>query len=288
MQEKSTAVWHDSIIQGSKEWYKLRENRIGSSDAGPIIGACKYKSPYKLWCQKQGLLPQDEENEAMRWGKRLEPIARSVVSEMLNIDFRANTVTNDWQIASLDGVSSDRRHLLEIKCPMGPSDHECAMDGQVPNHYKPQLMHIMHVCGMREIYYFSYSKISQKVIHFEQSDTELEKLLKAEKVFWDSLFDLNCPEPSEKDYTNRHDFEWTLLSDQWRDVKRQMESLEAREDMLRDRLIELSDGKNSMGNGIRIQKVIRKGGYDYKKAAESTGINLEPYRKPSVEMWRIT
>lgn len=55
-----------------EEWLAERRKGIGGSDAAAIIGMNHYVTPYMLWADKTGQLPEQEDNEAMRQGRDLE------------------------------------------------------------------------------------------------------------------------------------------------------------------------------------------------------------------------
>lgn len=55
-----------------EDWLRERRNSIGGSDVGAILGLNKYRSPYAVWAEKTGRLPEPEDNEAMRQGRDLE------------------------------------------------------------------------------------------------------------------------------------------------------------------------------------------------------------------------
>ena len=55
-----------------EEWLEYRRLGIGGSDAGAIIGMNPYATPYSVWADKTGRLPEKEDNEAMRQGRDFE------------------------------------------------------------------------------------------------------------------------------------------------------------------------------------------------------------------------
>lgn len=60
------------------EWFAARSTGIGSSESAAAAGLCAYRTPLDLFHLKRGTLAPEDENDAMRLGKLLEPI---VVSE---------------------------------------------------------------------------------------------------------------------------------------------------------------------------------------------------------------
>ena len=58
------------------KWLAVRNQGIGGSDAGTILGLNPYKKPYELWLEKTGAKePEDiSEKEAVKAGVYLEPV----------------------------------------------------------------------------------------------------------------------------------------------------------------------------------------------------------------------
>lgn len=54
------------------EWRQARKASIGGSDAAAILRLSDYSSPYTVWAEKTGRIPEKEDNEAMRQGRDLE------------------------------------------------------------------------------------------------------------------------------------------------------------------------------------------------------------------------
>lgn len=51
------------------EWLELRKGYIGGSDAAAVVGLNAWSSPYAVWADKVGKLPEKEDTEAMRLGQ---------------------------------------------------------------------------------------------------------------------------------------------------------------------------------------------------------------------------
>ena len=62
----------DTSRMTREEWLEERRKSIGGSDIGAILGLNKWSSPYTVWANKTGRLPDSEPNEAMRQGTDLE------------------------------------------------------------------------------------------------------------------------------------------------------------------------------------------------------------------------
>jgi putative phage-type endonuclease len=60
-----------------EDWLRERRNSLGGSDMGAVLGLNRWRSPYTVWADKMGLLPDQEDSEAVRIGRDLEPYVLS-------------------------------------------------------------------------------------------------------------------------------------------------------------------------------------------------------------------
>jgi hypothetical protein len=157
------------------------------------------------------------------------------------------------------------------------------MDGIIPEKYIPQLMHQMEVAGIQSMFYFSFNERSSRILQIEKDENFIKKMIDKEKAFWDCMQNLEAPELVEKDYIRREDEEWAQLAKEWIEISK----IEDRKEQIRKKLIALSGKSNSMGAGIKLSKIPRKGNVDYKVIPELIGIDLERYRKGTIETYRI-
>lgn len=272
------------LNQGTAEWLSLRNNKIGASDAPIILGLSPWKTPYQLWQIKMGLV-ETPQTQAMKRGIDLEPIARQKFIEIIGCDVFPIVALHDdisFMLASFDGVSENGKIVVEIKCP-GREDHEKAMDGIIPEKYIPQLQHQMEIANVSSMFYFSYSERSYKMIEINKDNAYIKDMISKEKDFWDCMQNLEAPNLIDKDYIQREDEEWLMLAKEWIELCR----LEQKKEEVRMRLLEISGKSNTMGGGIKLSKIPRKGNVDYKSIPELQGINLDKYRKSMIETYRI-
>lgn len=54
------------------DWLAERRKSLGGSDMGAVLGLNTYSSPYSVWAEKTGRIPDKEDTEAMRIGRDLE------------------------------------------------------------------------------------------------------------------------------------------------------------------------------------------------------------------------
>jgi len=266
---------------------ELRKTKITATDATVIMGVNPWKTKLDLYNEKISLSKPVEMNEYMIRGLELEPSARQLFTIKTGIEVEPMVLVKDWTMASVDGISRCRRHLLEIKCP-GPKDHDLAVRGFIPEKYYPQLQHQMMVCELDEMYYFSFDGIEGVVLTIPRDPVYCDKMLEEEWKFYQCLQNSTPPELSEDDYVEKNDDIWIEYASQWKEVKEQMKSLEEKETDLRNHLIYLSGSHNSKGAGIKLYKKNRKGTIDYSSIPELKDLDLEKYRKSSSHVWTIS
>lgn len=278
------------LHQNTPEWLELRRTKIGASDAPIIMGVSPWKTPLQLWKEKLGLSASSTMNSAMKRGHDLEAAARNQFEKMSGIYVEPAVFLHpehDWMMASLDGISFDRKIGVEIKCP-NEIDHSIALEGKVPEKYYPQLQHQIEVCSLEFIYYFSFNGKSGKIVEVARDDKYIDGLLKKEFEFLKLVRELESPKLSDKDFIDRKDADWTSTANEWKSVHLQIQHLQKREEELRNDLIELSGKHSSQGAGLKLSKVIKRGLVDYKAIPELSNVNLDQYRKAPSESWRLT
>ena len=170
--------------QGSEAWLKWRHEGIGASNAPTIMGDNRFESAEELLYKKKNKI-DEEPNERMKLGIELEPEARRLYIEKTGIKVEPQCVQDikiPWLIASMDGISNDLKHIIEIKC--GQSAYWQARRGIVPDYYYGQLQHTMMITRLYEIDYWCYWPGERGVLQTVQRDDNYIKLLfKAEQEF---------------------------------------------------------------------------------------------------------
>jgi putative phage-type endonuclease len=275
-----------NLVQGSDEWKLFRINHIGCSDISAILGVSRWKTKADIWKQKTGNGEEQVDNEHMARGRRLEPIIR----DQINKDFECNFVpavfeheTLSFLSASLDGWDKESGMALEIKAP-GSKDHECARQGVPPIHYFPQLMGICEVCELNEIRYSSFYEGERIDIIVRRDQVFIDDMLEKLEEFWESVQNFIAPDEIHK---IMEDSVWNQLAMDWRKCQEEKRNILTREENLRSMLISHSGSKNAKGCGLRLSKNSRKGSPDLFRIVEEFNIDMDKYRKPATEYWRI-
>jgi putative phage-type endonuclease len=183
------------LNQAGPDWHRWRREGLGGSDVSALVDGT-YTSPDELLEIKLGLRTVAE-NDAMRRGKRLEPEARAKYIEVSGnevVPMCAEHEEYPFMRASLDGLSSDGKLVLEIKCP-GYWPHRRALKGYVPSYYVAQVQHQLFVTGAERADYFSYRPDDEELRESDRwalievfPDPDYQRrLLKAAQRFWDKL-----------------------------------------------------------------------------------------------------
>lgn len=137
------------LTPGSSEWVR----RISASKVAPILGVSPWDSPRAMWLKMKGLVPWDEETEAMERGTLCEPaVLNWWRKHHEHTDWREQvTVTiDDWCVATPDGIATQGDELVMIEAKTTADIDHWGTPGtdEVPLHYLAQIYMAMHVCHL--------------------------------------------------------------------------------------------------------------------------------------------
>jgi len=95
------------ISKDRNAWLKERRAGIGGSDVPAVLGISPYASPYTVWADKLGLIPEKEFTEAMRQGVDLEAyVSRRFCEETGLIAHKKNKILRNpiypYSLANID------------------------------------------------------------------------------------------------------------------------------------------------------------------------------------------
>lgn len=277
-----------TIQQNTEEWLDLRKTMIGASDAPIIMGMSPYKTALQLWREKLDL-DEGYQTEYMRRGLMLEDAARVRLKEDRGIDVKPKVVmhsVNNWQMASLDGISDDGKTIVEIKCS-GKKYHQEALNGTIPEHYKAQLQHQMECTGLDEVYYYSFDGQDGVLLKMERDQEFIDQMIKMEEKFYECMISMVPPEITCDDYVLNESEEWKELEYQWEILKIKEKLVNHEKKLLKEGFLKLSNGRLMKGAGVTVYKSVVSGKIDYDKIEVLKGIDLEQYRGESKETWGV-
>jgi len=187
----------------TEKWLNERRKGIGGSDAAAICGLSPYRTPLQVWQDKRGLSGVIPENEAMEWGKRLEPIIRQKYSDTTGREVKIMSPDEpiihhpkySFMFANIDGFTDDQR-VVEIKTAKYPTDWGEPGSDEIPLVYMFQVQHYMTITA------FPVADVAVLIggndfrIYEVPADKELqEMLIDKELAFWKMVQEAIPPEP---------------------------------------------------------------------------------------------
>lgn len=196
MQKRKEGIMTTQLIRRStsamsrEEWLEVRRKTIGGSDAAGIVGLCAYATPYSVWANKTGRLPDSKDNEAMRQGRDLEEyVARRWKEATGKAVRRCNAILYNSQYpyahADIDRAVVGENAGLE--CRTTSTLNVRQFHGvEFPEQYYVQCVHYMAVTGA-DRWYLAVLILGKGFYTFvlERNQDEIDALMAAEKDFWD-------------------------------------------------------------------------------------------------------
>lgn len=273
------------LQQKGDHWLKWRRTLVTASDAASIMGVSPYCSEQRLWEKKLGIADDDFVNDAMKRGVRDEPIARQMFIDTFGIHVKPCCIESDeynFLGASLDGIDETGTVIIEIKSQRIDKIKKSG----IPAHHMLQMQHQI-MCGDGRIQICYYVSIWESEIYVikVQPDLILQKkyLDKAEK-FWRTV--VFCEKPAGK-YLDRDDELWKQATIECRQIDEQLSALEQLKKNNRQKIIELCQGNNCQGFGVKVLKKNISGRVDYSQIPELQNVDLNKYKKKPLESWVI-
>lgn len=233
------------------EWLKMRNEGVGASEVGALLGLSPYETPFGLYLKKTGQIEPEPENEAMKMGHYLEPVVAQLWEEATGEKVIKASAADiiyvhpeyDFMRATPDRIVKGKKKLLEIKTTITGVDPD-----DIYPHWIAQVMYQMYVTGIHEAdlawlvqgRYFGYAHIPY--------DEEFANFI-AERVkeFWlDNVKGGKEPDlttvsdyvykGSTPDTSIEADSEAVFDVGELRETNESIASLEAKQEALKDKL----------------------------------------------------
>jgi putative phage-type endonuclease len=194
-------------------WLENRRAGIGASDAPAVLGVGMFgRSPITVYADKVAPESETRDNEAMWWGRELEPL---IISRAKQLGLDEHIVHDGcmyhhdqrhWQMATFDALIRDerRKDVIPVEVKFVPM-RESAWDDGVPADCLVQVRHQISVADAPFGYIvallcnpvrFVWQKI-ERDMEFEQ-----EILLPAEEEFWQRVVERDPPDSEGCAQTN--------------------------------------------------------------------------------------
>lgn len=187
------------------DWLEARRTGIGGSDVAAILGLSRWSTPLDVYLQKRGETPSTPDNNAMRWGRYLEPAVRQAYADETGRVVRVPEAMlrhprHEFMVANIDGFSGDREagdlRLFEAKTARVATDWGEPGTDEIPQAYMLQVQHYMIVTAAPVTDVAVLIGGSDFRIYEVPADRELQDMLiEAEAEFWLRVQRGEPPEP---------------------------------------------------------------------------------------------
>ena len=203
------------IVQRSDEWHAWRKEGISASDAPVLAQRSPYKTPWRLFAEKTGLVMTKDlsRNPNVRRGILNEGAARTQFEETMDdpeltgyadesvrqslsgkcgfslVPVCGESDENPLMRASFDGLS-DAGIPVEIKCPATSTFLDVVLLGIESKAYKTywcQVQHQIYVASASKGYLYFWYEGFDVSFEIERDDAFIAELLDASMEFWASL-----------------------------------------------------------------------------------------------------
>lgn len=185
-----------------EDWLAKRRKSIGGSDAAAIVGLSRYATPYTIFMDKTGRLPDKPDNEAMRLGRDLEDYVARRWMEVTGKKVRrlqamlynplypfAHADVDRMVVGETAGLECKTTSTLDVKQFRGV---------EFPEKYYAQCVHYMAVTGAKR-WFLAVLVLGRDFFEFtlERDQAEIDALMAAEGDFWHSFVEKDTPPPPD-------------------------------------------------------------------------------------------
>lgn len=268
--------------ENREHWLSLRKTDITSTDVSALFGISPYLTIYELWHRKKNSIDSGiTQNERMKWGNLLEPVIASEIG-----------VEQGWSVSPLKcymrieelrmgssfdfSIDGDEPGILEIKNVDRAVFNDSwtkKEDGgyEAPLHIEIQVQHQLAVSGRKFAYIGALIGGNDLVlIRRDRDEGVIEAIKQRVSEFWASVEAGKEPEPDfskdaafisklfgfaepDKVIDVKGDSHIRDLAIEYRDVSREITSLEEKKEGLKAQLLMcIGDAEKTTGDGFTI------------------------------------
>jgi putative phage-type endonuclease len=266
-----------STIQNTEEWHKVRNGKIGASDANIIMGVSKFMTPFELMKQKKEGPKKEEDNSSnyiQNKGHMIEEKLRNAAELIYDDEFPPLVVISDeypFLMASLDGMGKYCGATWECKY-VGQNDFDKVEGREMLSQYVPQVQQQIMLTGAPFCVFMvaaddkSESKnpdFPYKYAYIEvrpDFDYMKNQLLPKLNEFWDMMENGGEPDFSEKDVLNLDENEEMVeLLGQYKETKTLLDKTTKEEKDLKSKIFKkIGKAKKAECNGVKITESVPK------------------------------
>lgn len=296
----------EAILPASRnEWLNLKAKDITSTEISALFGVSPYCTEFELWHRKKdGSIVEIEDNDFMKWGRRLQDSIATGIAE-----------DNGWNIRKMDeymripelrlGSSFDfsieplsnpeEFGILEIKNVFGLKFKDEWLEDEAGNfeaplHIELQVQHQLMVSGRAFCYIAALVGGNKVVLIKRLPDQNVISAIKSKVCkFWESIDGNNPPQPNfEKDsefisklygfaepnklFDARNDSKIETLAAEHKELVEKIKTAEARKDAIKAEILTMiGDAEKVTANGFSISAgVVGPAKIEYERAGYRT------------------
>lgn len=302
-----------NLSQGEPAWLAWRQQGVTASDAAVVLERSPYKTRWRLWAEKTGLVNEAkvDNNPWVRQGLQQEDHARQFFEKSrgdlllpLCVQSRSHPIFR----ASLDGLNN-QGEPVELKCP-SPAVWQQVCEQQTESQsyqlYRIQVQHQLLVTGASRGWLVFHHQQEQQVFEITRDKALQAQLFETSSCFWQQVIARQSPEkdPHRDVFTPQGDEQsqaWQQAAAGYRQqeqrivtLKQQLKQCEGeRKAYLEQLKLLMGDYYQAEGCGLHITRYMVAGRVNYAqfiadKWGTVTADMLAPFRETSSERIRVT
>ncbi len=191
------------------EWLAARRAGIGASDIAGIMETSPWTTPFQVWASKVAELPEEQGDEAMRWGSVLETVILDEWARdnrpVTDRDQLIRSTVNPILMATPDGLTTTPEGIPAVAEAKNRAEYGW---DEIPEHYYAQVQWQLAVTTF-EVGYLIVLHAGRRLETYEiEADNDFQAAqIEAANEFW-KLVEADEPPSVEADDNS-------LMSDLW-------------------------------------------------------------------------
>lgn len=264
-----------NIKQNTDEWYELRFDYLGASDANIIMGVSKFMTPEELLEQKVKRIKNTDPNYIQELGHKIEDKQINYYNLELDLDLEPSLMVHEILplLASFDGYDEKKNIIWEHKL-VGKADFEKVKNGEMLEQYYPQVQQQLFISEAKHcVFAVTQHKANENTCYIIVNHDEpyQQKMLKILGEFHAKMKSKDALKPSENDLKIK-------------DLLKQLEKCQkfvALEKKLKEEIFKLIPADKYIVDGVKItrSKSEDKKIPDYEKYCVDNNVDMSNYQK---------
>ena len=182
------------------EWLAWRRGGIGASDIAGILGISPWASPFSVWADKMGLLPDDEldDDDPREFGRRAEAMVGPWFMDrtgffLVGEQMWLTSKDKPWMLATPDALVADLDTIFEAdgSCPpddvLGPLEIKTDFGkpwDEIPAHYQAQGQWQMAVGGWDRMWFAVLHGRRFRTYELERDQADIDMMTERAGDWW--------------------------------------------------------------------------------------------------------